>query len=74
MASDQWDGCRVPAEHADLDPTGECPHCLLSEVERLRTVLAAAREWMAEDGCDCGTDEPGTCALCQVEAAVSDGE
>jgi len=45
-----------------------------AEIKRLKGVLAAAREWMAEDGCDCGTDEPGTCALCQVEAAVSDGE
>ena len=37
---------------------------------RVVVALRAAEEWMSEDGCDCGTDEPGTCALCLVRAAI----
>jgi hypothetical protein len=36
--------------------------------ETLRGLLGRCEEWMAEDGCDCGTDEPGSCALCQARA------
>ena len=35
------------------------------------TALQSAVEWMKEDGCDCGTDEPGTCALCLCQNALS---
>jgi hypothetical protein len=34
----------------------------------LIAALESARDWMEEDGCDCGTDEPGTCGLCLVRA------
>jgi len=41
-----------------------------AEVERLRAALRHAVEWLDEQGCDCGTDEPGTCALCEANAAL----
>ena len=36
----------------------------------LLNALKIAADRLAEDGCDCGTDEPGTCALCVVEATL----
>ena len=54
-----------------IDAQAECEEQRLreraeleEENERLRAALIPAVEWMREDGCDCGTDEPGTCALC----------
>ena len=41
------------------------------QVEVYRKALESAEEWMAEDGCDCGTDEPGTCGLCLVRALLT---
>ena len=41
-----------------------------ADVERLRAALRHAVEWLDEQGCDCGTDEPGTCALCEANAAL----
>ncbi len=46
---------------------------LAAENRRLREVLEHALEWMGEDGCDCGVDEPGTCGLCRVERALAEG-
>jgi hypothetical protein len=43
---------------------------LEADVERLRGALRHAVEWLDEQGCDCGTDEPGTCALCEAHAAL----
>lgn len=37
----------------------------------VRQALESAKEWLDELGCDCGTDEPGTCAWCLVTAALS---
>lgn len=34
-------------------------------------VLTHAHTWMSEDGCDCGTDEPGTCAMCEAYSIIS---
>ncbi len=34
--------------------------------------MRRAVEWLEEIGCDCGTDEPGTCALCVGRAALAD--
>ena len=42
-----------------------------ARVAELEAALIAAKEWLDELGCDCGTDEPGTCALCLVDAALA---
>jgi len=31
--------------------------------------LAGCVEWMGEDGCDCGSDDP-RCALCEAQAII----
>jgi len=57
------------------------PHTKIAIVNRLKKLeawkrvaecaLYAAEETLnREIGCDCGTDEPGTCALCLVHAAI----
>jgi len=38
---------------------------------QLVAALERAEEWMAEDGCDCCQDAPGTCALCVGRAALA---
>ena len=43
----------------------------LRHPQELVEILRHAEEWMAEEGCDCGVDEPGTCALCEVREALS---
>lgn len=35
-----------------------------------REVVDNAIDWMESDGCDCGTDEKGTCALCRMKQAA----
>jgi len=47
---------------------------LRERVEELESALEHAIEWLAEEGCDCGTDEPGTCALCEAQAALGERE
>ena len=42
----------------------------LRATEAVVEAARAARDWMSDDGCDCGTDEPGTCALCVLEARL----
>lgn len=34
------------------------------------TPLALALDALQDHGCDCGTDEPGTCLACRCEAAL----
>ena len=34
------------------------------------TPLALALDALSDHGCDCGTDEPGTCLACVCEAAL----
>jgi len=34
------------------------------------TDMALAVESLEDNGCDCGTDEPGTCLACRCEAAL----
>ncbi len=36
------------------------------------TPLAVALYAIGDEGCDCGTDEPGTCLGCSCEAALKD--
>ena len=36
------------------------------------TPLALALDAIDDNGCDCGTDEPGTCLACLCEAALKD--
>ena len=43
----------------------------LTQAKETEEALARAEKWMSEDGCDCGTDEPGTCALCLARAALT---
>jgi len=43
-----------------------------SRCESLQDLLMEAAVWMAEDGCDCGTDEPGTCGLCRIQKALEE--
>ena len=38
----------------------------------LLTPLALALDAIEDYGCDCGTDEPGTCMACLCEAALKD--
>lgn len=38
-------------------------------VEVRKSVIEEAINWMEWEGCDCGVDEKGTCALCQLKAA-----
>ncbi len=38
---------------------------------QLELALTAAIDRMCSEGCDCGTDEPETCALCVCEAALA---
>lgn len=42
--------------------------------KRLVEALRSADAWMTPDGCDCGTDEPGTCALCMTRALLAEME
>jgi hypothetical protein len=56
------------------------PHTRIAIVNRLKKLeawkrstevaLEMAEEHLSEEGCDCGTDEPGTCALCLVQHAI----
>jgi len=40
---------------------------------RLREAVESAYCAVKPDGCDCGTDEPGSCALCLIEALREKG-
>lgn len=42
----------------------------LKTIRDMKAALQAAQEWMEQDGCDCGTDEPGSCALCLTKEAL----
>ena len=58
----------------DLESNSRYAHEELVEarkrIETLTKALESADEWLTELGCDCGTDEPGTCAFCVVRAAL----
>lgn len=58
---------RVVAIKALLDSHREKVALLKETAE----ALEHANEWLEIEGCDCGTDEPGTCALCEASAALS---
>lgn len=70
-----WFGVGGPGLFSRLQMKDDLRRVLAATEERVRRemvdVLQSAEEWMAEDGCDCGTDEPGTCALCRVRAATN---
>lgn len=59
-------------EWASQDPrrAGEMLYTTAAECKLLKTLL---RGWLDqhEHGCDCGTDEPGTCIECLSKAALS---
>ena len=40
--------------------------------KQLREALTQAKDWIDEWGCDCGTDEPGTCAVCLADTALAE--
>ena len=72
--------CAVIAGVDDLVENEECAmeiarlSARLAEDAKVRAqlelALTAAVDRMCSEGCDCGTDEPGTCALCVCEAAL----
>lgn len=43
-----------------------------SALAKAARALEHDKEWLDEFGCDCGTDEPGTCAWCENKRALSD--
>ncbi len=59
-----------PEDRARHKKSAAAIRAVLEENEQLKAALIPAEEWMAEDGCDCGTDEPGTCALCLTSKAL----
>lgn len=40
----------------------------LAELDAADRLLVHAFEWIQELGCDCGTDEPDTCAYCRIHS------
>lgn len=44
---------------------------LVADLRACGEALAHADEWLDELGCDCGVDEPGTCAFCEVRTALA---
>lgn len=53
---------------------GEADANFIASAPDLLAALHHALEWLEIEGCDCGTDEPGTCALCEAGAAVRKAE
>ena len=54
--------------------TAEQQGRIVSLEARLARVVEAmehALEWLEEEGCDCGTDEPNTCALCHAKQVLA---
>lgn len=47
---------------------------LIAAAPDMLEALKHADEWLDELGCDCATDEPGTCAFCLVRAAIAKAE
>jgi hypothetical protein len=64
----QWEciPCLVKRSFARYDRLLALERDYAWAVETLKDAIA----WMDPDGCDCGTDEPGTCALCMAEEIV----
>jgi hypothetical protein len=44
---------------------------LVARNAKLEAAIEPAVAWMENDGCDCGTDEPGSCALCLCTALLN---
>ncbi len=44
---------------------------LARHVKPLLDALENSVAWMDDQGCDCGTDEPGTCALCVAQELLA---
>ena len=42
-----------------------------ARLARVVEAMEHALEWLEEEGCDCGTDEPNTCALCHAKAVLA---
>ena len=65
---------RAPRCCADTIPPGcrtcRCTDAAEAKLAKVVEALIRAEEWMSDKGCDCGADEPGTCALCVAEAAL----
>lgn len=64
---------REGADSLLLDVQHDCVR-LHAENARLRDALTIARDCLESDGCDCGTDMPGTCGLCVANYALDEGK
>jgi len=64
-----------PATGTWVDANGEEANLrLIAAAPEMLEALRQAKDWLDEVGCDCGTDEPGTCAMCLVDAAIAKAE
>jgi hypothetical protein len=66
----------VPGEVGAAQPArgreGEEGGLLARHVRPLLDALEQCADWMDDQGCDCGTDELGTCALCVARALLTE--
>ena len=66
-----FDGLEIGTDRAEAEEFVNWINAALRHQKELVEALRNAEEWMSEEGCDCGVDEPGTCALCEVREALS---
>lgn len=67
-----FDGLEIGTDRAEAEEfVNWINKALARHPQELVEILRHAEEWMADEGCDCGVDEPGTCALCEVREALS---
>ncbi len=63
---------RIEDQWGQYERDGIWPEEISETVVKLAQALDHALERMREEGCDCGTDEPGTCALCGAERTLKE--
>lgn len=65
----QWRYGIASTHGRDPDSEDEANARLIASAPDLLEALKQAVEWMDEEGCDCGTDDP-PCALCFANAVL----